>query len=214
METFILKCDQLLTRPDHLDQFGGGIFFDRDGTIIEERHYLKDSAELQLLPETIPALQQLQQTGMPLYLITNQAGIAHGHFSEAALQKIHETLIQLLAREQIQLRGILYCPHHPNAIITPYQQNCFCRKPHPGLLYQAAWLDRLDLGKSFLIGDKLIDIEAGKRAGTKSILMLTGYGDTEQLKISHHNTPDFIAANLIEAAAWIIKTNYSAGEPD
>lgn len=188
------------------------VFLDRDGTVIVETHYLKNVAKLRLLPGSLDGLQRLSNMGFLLYLFTNQAGIAHGYFDEKALAEIHRHLIGKIHDAGISLQGILYCPHHPQSLIEAYRGNCFCRKPNPGLLYKAALRDGINLAQSYVIGDKIIDIEAGKSAGTQRILVLTGYGGSQITSLSPGTFPDFIAADLSEAACWIANREAQKGE--
>lgn len=179
------------------------VFFDRDGTLIIEKHYLRDPGEVVLFNETIACLKQLQQDGWPLYIITNQAGIARGLFTETILHQVNQELLRQLDPAGIELAGIYYCPHHPAAQLEPYRLDCWGRKPNPGMLLQAAARDHLDLARSYVVGDKLSDIQAGKAVGAKTVLVLTGYGETEQVLTSENTRPDFIAAHLGQAAQWI-----------
>lgn len=212
MATYFHKCtDPLPPVTDDCHDPGlaepvrgrGAIFLDRDGTIITEKNYLREIGEIRLLPGALQGLRQLSTTGMPLYLFTNQAGIAHGYFDENRVAAIHRYLIDLLAKAGVHFRGVLYCPHHPQAEVAAYRVDCFCRKPNPGLMLRAAYLEALDLSRSFVIGDKLTDLEAGKKVAAKTILVLTGYGAGESRRIPERSAPDFIAADLIEAAAWV-----------
>lgn len=180
------------------------VFMDRDGTIIEEKHYLRRIADIKLFPGVASSLRKLTNLGLSLYLFTNQAGVAHGYFDETALANIHRHLMLRLRAAGVGFRGVLYCPHHPKAEVSAYCHDCFGRKPNPGLLYQTAIYDKVDLKKSYVIGDKLSDIKAGKLAGAKTILVLTGYGRQELTHITEELSPDHIAINLPEATDWII----------
>lgn len=204
MKAFIWQCSRccvpeiqsnLWRRP--------AVFFDRDGTLIEERHYLHDLSDLKLFPDTIPALLLLQQAGLPLYIFTNQAGVAHGFFTESDLELLHRELLKQLEQAGVLVNGILYCPHHPRAELSHYRLNCYGRKPYPGLLLQAATRDHINLSHSYVVGDKLSDILAGKRAGATTVLVRTGYGKQEQTKITPESQPTQIATNLTQASIWI-----------
>lgn len=212
MDTYFHKCTDPLTRvndncrdtaPTEPLRSGGAIFLDRDGTIIEEKNYLREIGEIRLLPGALGGLKRLAATGMPLYLLTNQAGIAHGYFDEDRVSAIHRYLIDLLAKAGVYFRGVLYCPHHPRAEVAAYRVDCFCRKPKPGLLLHAAYFDPIELSRSFVIGDKLTDLEAGKKVAAKTILVLTGYGAGESRRIVDRSVSDYTAADLMEAAKWI-----------
>lgn len=181
------------------------VFLDRDGTIIEEVNYLRDLGEVRIIPAAIDGLHILQEH-FPLVIITNQAGIARGYLDENQLHKIHDHLIELLAREGICLAGIYYCPHHPSIGHPPYLGECQCRKPRPGMLLEAAVDLGLDLSTSYTIGDKLSDIAAGSKAGTHTILVRTGHGKEHEHLVSSRNIfPDYLADDLLGAATWIIE---------
>ena len=191
--------------PLKLPRYGGGIFLDRDGTMIREKNYLSKIEEVKFLPGVITGLKKLIHCGLPMYIFTNQAGVGHGYFDENTVAQIHHHLGTFLKKNGITIAGAFYCPHHPQAKIKAYRRDCFCRKPNPGLLYRAAYSARLDLAKSYVIGDKLIDIEAGKRVNAKTVLVLTGYGLSESAQITLKNTPNYIATNFHEATGWILK---------
>lgn len=205
MNTFICRCSDPVEPAPTLLPMKAGIFIDRDGTLIEECHYLNSIANIRFLPKVCSGLRQLQHNRLPLYIFTNQSGVAHGFFTELQLSEIHQYLFTTFERSKIHFDGLLYCPHHPNAEISEYRLDCWCRKPRPGLLYKAAAIDHVDLRKSYVIGDKLIDVAAGKQAGSKTILVLTGYGNKERNQITHINQPDFIASDFEQAVYWILK---------
>jgi D-glycero-D-manno-heptose 1,7-bisphosphate phosphatase len=205
MDTSIYTCkDSLLPTQIKAGRENRAVFFDRDGTIIEERPYLRKVSDLALLPDTVTCLKKLRDSGLLLFLYTNQAGIAHGYFSERTLEEIHTELCAQLRKQGVILRGILFCPHHPAAELKIYRRDCLGRKPHPGLLFKAAAAERLDLTRSYVIGDKLTDLQAGNSAGTKTGLVLTGHGITECTKITSDSRPDFIGANLTRVTGWIL----------
>jgi D-glycero-D-manno-heptose 1,7-bisphosphate phosphatase len=205
MDTSIYTCKDTLSSPKIKTGLENrAVFFDRDGTIIEEKPYLRRVSDLVLLPDTVDCLKKLDHSGLLLFLYTNQAGIAHGYFSEKTLEEIHTELCGKLRKQGIILRGILFCPHHPAAELKRYRRDCFGRKPHPGLLYKAAAAERLDLTRSYVIGDKLTDLQAGNSAGTKTGLVLTGHGITECTKLTSDSRPDFIGANLTQVTKWVL----------
>jgi len=173
------------------------VFLDRDGTVNEEVHYLSDSKDLKLLPRVAEAIKMFNDAEYKVIIITNQSAIAKGFLTIEKLNEIHEKLLTLLNKKGAKIDAIYYCPHHPN-------EGCMCRKPKPGLLLKASKEHNIDLNRSYMVGDKLTDIEAGKRAGCKTILVKTGYGKEEIIKINTDNCPDFITDNLYEAAKIII----------
>ena len=141
------------------------MFLDRDGTINADVGYLGDPAGLVMLPGAIAGIQAFNRAGWRVIVISNQSGVGRGYFDEAALAAIHDRLIAELAEAGAQLDGIYYCPHQPDA-------GCECRKPALGLLLQAQREHGIDLGRSWVIGDRPSDIELGRRAGCRTALVL------------------------------------------
>lgn len=183
------------------------VFLDRDGTINEEVGYLRNVADLRLIPGAGAAIKRLNNSGMKVVLVTNQSGIARGYFSEALLQEIHDRLEQMLRDEGARLDAVYYCPHHPSAGNTHFTRDCDCRKPGTGLIDKAARDLNIDVKHSYVVGDKWSDVELGQRAGAHSVLVRTGYGtvDERNVRPAHLADPDFIAHTISEAADWIIK---------
>ncbi len=183
------------------------VFLDRDGTINEQMGYINHLSRFVLLPGASQAVRLLNERGVPAVVVTNQSGLARGYFPPALLDAVHAEMKRLLAAEGAHLDGIYVCPHHPEAKVPQYRQSCRCRKPLPGLLEQAAADLRLDLSRSFMVGDRWSDLECGVRAGAVPVLVLTGYGQGElehtgpQKKIQ----PAVIAGNLLEAAEQVIR---------
>ena len=150
------------------------VFLDRDGTLIEEHGYLDRLELIAPFPYAAPALRRLREAGYALVLVTNQAGVARGYFDEAFVKEAHRHLAALLAREDLALDGYYYCPHHPEGVIAEYRRICRCRKPGPGMVEQAAADLGLDVARSFVIGDKWLDVELARNAGARGILVRTG----------------------------------------
>ncbi len=185
--------------------FKGAVFLDRDGTIIREVDYLSRLQDVELLPQAGEAIARLNRRQIPVILVSNQSGVARGKFSESFVAETHHYLQEILAREGAHLDDFFFCPHHPEAGMAPYKKVCDCRKPAPGLLHEAAERYQLDLTKSYVIGDKLIDVELALRVGGKGILVETGYGKNEKEKIGEGEIiPNFIAADLDNAVSWIL----------
>ncbi|MHA1344155.1 MAG: D-glycero-beta-D-manno-heptose 1,7-bisphosphate 7-phosphatase [Promethearchaeota archaeon] len=170
------------------------VFLDRDGVINVEVNYLSDPKDLKLIEGTIEALKILKKKGYLLIIVTNQSAIARGYFDERTLKKIHSKLKEILKKNHIEIDEIYYCPHHPD-----FTGECDCRKPKPGMIFKARDEFNIDLQQSYMVGDTLKDIEAGKNAGCKTVLVLTGYGIEEKNKIKKIK-PDFIFKNLLEFA--------------
>jgi len=160
---------------------------DRDGTVIHERHYLADPADVELLPGAARGLRQLRRLGFNLVLVTNQSGIARGYFDRPQLERIHARLIDLLAAKGVALRGIYICPHLPEA-------NCMCRKPRPGLALQAAAEHEFNPAHAIVVGDKPCDVDLGRAIGARSFLVRTGYGTTFEGATSTHVVVDDLPA--------------------
>lgn len=178
------------------------IFLDKDGTLIEDIPYNVDPEKIHLSEGAVEGLQLLYRAGYPLIVVSNQAGIAHGYFSEKDLEQVVHRLEDLLAEIGVLLAGFYYCPHHPEGKIAIYRMDCDCRKPAPGLLFQAALEQGIDLKESWMIGDILNDIEAGQRAGCHTILINNG-NETEWV-LNSIRMPQYCVLNLTEAAHIIL----------
>ncbi|MBA7668790.1 D-glycero-beta-D-manno-heptose-1,7-bisphosphate 7-phosphatase [subsurface metagenome] len=180
------------------------VFLDRDGTINEEVSYLKDLKDLKILPEAPGAIKLLNEHSFKVVVITNQSGVARGYLTEEKLEEIHEEMRRQLSEKGAQLDAIYYCPHHPTQGKGKYRKNCWCRKPNPGMLERAASELELDLGRCYVVGDKLIDLQAGLRVDCKTVLVLTGYGKKySNEKIEAKINIDYVAKTLKDAAEWI-----------
>ena len=153
-----------------------GIFLDRDGTLIEEAHFLRVPEQVRLIPGAAPAVRALNQADFLVVVVTNQSGVARGLFDESAVHAVHRHLAELLTAEGASVQGFYYCPHHPAEGVGAYQVDCGCRKPKPGMLLRAAADFDLDLSRSWMIGDKVDDLEAGAAAGCRTMLVRTGHG--------------------------------------
>ncbi|MBN2468368.1 MAG: HAD family hydrolase [Deltaproteobacteria bacterium] len=185
------------------------VFLDRDGTIIKEVGYLCCLEDMQLLPDVAGAIRMLNEKGIKAVVVSNQSGVARGIVSEDTILMIHDELQKALQRAGAFLDGIYFCPHHPEYGSQRYRKDCFCRKPNPGMLEQAAHDMNIDLGRSYLIGDTLRDMETAGNAGVTGVMVLTGYGKEEERKIQAENTkrtPRFIASDLLAAIRWVTET--------
>ena len=182
------------------------VFLDRDGTVSEEVGYVNHLSRFKLFPWTAEAIKKLNKAHIKAILVTNQAGVARGYFTEDLIIEVHNKLVEELAKTGAYLDAIYYCPHHPSAGQPPYRANCECRKPKPGLLYKATDEHNIDLSRSFMIGDKYTDVELGQRIGVKGVMVMTGYGigEYEYQRQNWPQMPDKIAENLLTAVDWII----------
>lgn len=171
------------------------VFLDRDGTINVDHGYVFRAGQFEFIPGAPEAIGRLKDAGYLVIVVTNQAGIARGLYGEAEVHELHRHLNRELERYGGVIDAYYYCPHHPEKGIEPYRRECACRKPSPGMLLQAAADFSLDVGGSFLVGDKLSDIEAGLAAGCVSILVETGYGaDVESVPSDVPRVADLAAA--------------------
>jgi len=178
------------------------VFLDRDGTIIEDVGYLNNPQEIKFIHGSIEAIKKLNEADYKVIVITNQAGIARELIIENMLQTIDKTLQKEILNGGAYIDAIYYCPHHAEHGYYPYKQDCKCRKPEPGMILKAAKDHNIDLSQSWMIGDKRTDVYAGKKAGTKTILVMSGRGVEEKPKLTEQ--PDYYTENLLEAVKKII----------
>jgi len=175
------------------------VFIDKDGTLITDVPYNVDPALIKLEDQAVEGLKRIKELGYELIIISNQSGVARGYFEETALQVVEKTIRDLLGAHQITLDAFYYCPNHPQGSVEKYKMDCDFRKPMPGMILQAAVEREIDLSQSWMIGDILHDIEAGHRAGCKTILINNG-NETEWM-MNKYNHPDFTVNNINEAAS-------------
>jgi D-glycero-D-manno-heptose 1,7-bisphosphate phosphatase len=177
----------------------GAVFLDRDGTVSEEVGYMYDVSLYKVFPWTGPAIRRINGSGLHVILATNQSGIARGHFIESMVHRVHEKLGAEIAQAGARLDAAYFCPHLPDACTD-------CRKPNPGMLYRARDEMGISLEESYIVGDRYTDVQTGKAAGVRTVLVMTGDGRTEREE--HRDSeiqPDYFAENLAEAAEQILK---------
>ncbi|MEP6955488.1 MAG: HAD family hydrolase [Chthoniobacterales bacterium] len=167
------------------------VFLDRDGTIMRDVHYCGDAGQVEVFAEAASALRRLKEAGFGLFVITNQSGIGRGYFSEADYCAVESEVARQLGAGLLD--GTYFCPDAP-------EQSCACRKPAPGLILQAQREHGIDLGRSFMVGDKGIDAECGRAAGLRTILVRTG-----QETHTTEAAADWVARDLDEAANIILR---------
>lgn len=177
------------------------IFFDRDGTLIEERNYLSDAEQVELIPGAADAVRLAREAGFLAVVLTNQSGVGRGYFPMEAVEAVHRRMKELLAEKGAVLDGIYVCPHAP-------EDGCSCRKPRTGLVGEAARELDIDLGRSWMIGDKAADIELAANAGMRGVLVMTGYGEASAPQAA--GAVSFTAPDVQAAVRLIV----SAGDPD
>jgi D-glycero-D-manno-heptose 1,7-bisphosphate phosphatase len=180
------------------------VFLDRDGTLIEERNYLDRLDLIAPFPGAAAALTRLRDAGFALVVVTNQAGVARGYFDEDFVRRAHEHLAALLARAGIVLDGYYYCPHHPEGTVDRYRRVCRCRKPAPGMVEDATRDLDLDVARSFVIGDKWLDVELAQNAGARGVLVRTGYGADVEAEAPQGVQPFAVVDTLAGAADVIL----------
>jgi len=176
------------------------VFLDKDGTINEDTGYVSHYHDLKLLPHSAEAIKLLNEAGYKVIVISNQSGVARGYLGEDMLQTLNKTLQKKLLVKGAFVDEIYYCPHHAEHGLFPYRRECECRKPNIGLIKKAVKRHNIDLSKSFMVGDHSKDIEAGHKAGTKTVLVLSGHGKESEMKIK----PDHTTKDLLDAVKWIL----------
>jgi D-glycero-D-manno-heptose 1,7-bisphosphate phosphatase len=181
------------------------VFMDRDGTISEEVGYVNHPSRYKVFPYSAEAVSLLNRTGWLAVLVTNQAGVARGYFSEDVIGTVHRILRDELNAGGAYLDGIYYCAHHPSVGEAPYRIECDCRKPKPGLIHRAASELDVDVSESWMIGDRYSDIELAHNAGMKGALVLSGYGrgEWEFQRSAWKIAPDMVAEDLYDAVRRI-----------
>lgn len=176
------------------------LFLDRDGTLVEPRHYPSHPDDLVLAQGIGPLLRAFQTSGWELIVVTNQSGIARGYFTERDLERMHDRLRQMLRAWGVELHAIHHCPHHVDGSISHLAVPCGCRKPQPGMLLRAAAERGIDLTRSWMVGDILDDVEAGNRAGCRTVLVDLG---AEPRPDRPERWPRFVARSTRDALRQI-----------
>lgn len=181
------------------------VFLDKDGTIIKDIPYNSDPQHIKFLPGVIDSLQRLQQKDYSLFIITNQSGIARGLFSEKSFKEFISHINMVFRSHHLKITDFYYCPHFISGKVKEYVKDCDCRKPKPGLLKRAAVEYQIDLSNSWMIGDILDDIEAGNKAGCKTVLI--NNGNETVWHINSERTPVYMTKNFSDAAGYILSKN-------
>jgi histidinol-phosphate phosphatase family protein len=175
------------------------VFLDRDGTVIFAKNYLSYPEQVKLYSYAADSINRLRVAGFKVIIVTNQSGVARGIFTEQDLQKIHERFVFLLKKAGAEIDAIYYCPHID-------EDSCNCRKPKPGMVLQGAKDFNIDIEKSYTVGDSISDYLLGFNSGNKGILVLTGHGKKQQIKIAQEKIkPMAVCKTLKNAVSVIIK---------
>lgn len=186
------------------------VFLDRDGTIIQENNYNYRKDQLRLISKAAEAIKLLNQKDFKTIIITNQSGVAKGYYSEKDAILFNQLMIKELELQNAKIDATYCCFHHPEAKLVKYKIECDCRKPKPGMLKKAEKELDIDFKKSFMIGDKKSDIDAGNSFGCRTILVLTGYGKDEIRK--YNIGCDYIAKDLYDAVEMLMKDSEKIGQ--
>jgi D-glycero-D-manno-heptose 1,7-bisphosphate phosphatase len=182
---------------------------DRDGTISEEVGYVNHPSRYRVFPYSAEAVRLLNEAGWLAILVTNQAGVARGYFTEELIAAVHDRLKQKLNAGGARLDAIFYCAHHPTVGDAPYRFECDCRKPKPGLIRRGAEEFDIDLAQSWMIGDRYSDIELARNACVRSAFVMSGYGrgEWEYQRAAWKHEPDLVAEDLLEAVKTIVTSD-------
>ena len=187
------------------------VFLDRDGVITHDPpHYAHKLSQLKLISRSADAIRLLNENGFVVIVVSNQAGIAYGYYQEEDAMLFNQAMKEKLEKDGAYINAIYYCPHHLEAKIEGYRVDCNCRKPKPGMLERAEKELNIDLKQSFMVGDKWSDIEAGKSAGCKTVMVRTGHG-VEELECNEIEC-DCVANDLYDAVEYILYLSYCQGE--
>lgn len=186
--------------------FRAAVFLDRDGTVIEERHYLSSPDGVVLIPGAARAIAALNRAEVAVILVTNQSGVARGYFGEDAVHAVHARVTAELAEVGAYFDAVYYCPHLEDAVQVAYRQACRCRKPAPGMVEQALTQLSLEGLPLFVVGDKEVDLDLGAAVGATSLLVRTGYGAKVEAKWQPGGElPWPVFDGLPDAVTWLLE---------
>jgi D-glycero-D-manno-heptose 1,7-bisphosphate phosphatase len=182
----------------------GAVFLDRDGTMIEDVGYLNRVEDIDFYPWTADAIRALNDAGLLVIVVTNQSAIARGFLTEPVLETVHAEIDRTLKAGGARITAYYYCPHHPDGTVPPYATTCDCRKPAPGMVERAARDHGVDLSRSFVVGDKWLDVGLARATGARAVLVRTGSGGAEEAHPRAGLRADAVVDNLAAAASWIL----------
>ncbi|MEI6243663.1 MAG: HAD family hydrolase [Acidobacteriota bacterium] len=182
------------------------VFLDRDGTMIHEVNYLARREDLRWFSWTKDAIRLLNRAGYLVFVVTNQSGVGLGYYPEQFVVDTHAYMAAELERSGARVDGWFHCPHHPRATVAGLRLECTCRKPGRGMIDQAASAHDIDLARSFVVGDKHLDVALAATCGGRGILVRTGHGEDELARMGNVMPgAAFVAAELMEATSWILR---------
>lgn len=182
------------------------VFLDRDGTLNKDVGYPNSFEAIEVYPYSYEAIRRINKAGFLAVVVTNQSGIGRGLIDEERLKDIHQRMFDLFKENNAMLAGFYYCPHYINSINPEYRKDCACRKPNPGMALKAADELDIELNGSYMVGDKMEDIEFGLNIDATPVLLLTGHGQKTLQHLSEKSfRPAFVAKDLLEATDWILE---------
>jgi len=181
------------------------VFLDRDGTLNVEKNYVYKTDDFEFIDGAVEAIRLLNENDFLVIVISNQAGIARGFYKPSDVQVLHDYIQSELRKQGAHVDAFFYCPHHPEGKVEEFRKICNCRKPATGMALEAEGKLKLDLKRSFIVGDSGIDMKLGENTGMKSILVKTGHGE-ETLKESKQRELNYEVAveNILEAVHYIL----------
>jgi D-glycero-D-manno-heptose 1,7-bisphosphate phosphatase len=184
------------------------VFLDRDGTLNKDVGYPNSFEAIEVYPYSYEAVRRINDAGFLAVVVTNQSGIGRGLIVEEKLRDIHQKMLALFKKNNARLDGFYYCPHYIDSVYPKYRKDCTCRKPNTGMALRAAADLNIKLEDSFMVGDKMEDIEFGLNIDATSVLLLTGHGRKALRKLSEKGLqPAHVAKDLLDAADWIIENH-------
>lgn len=190
-----------------------GVFIDRDGTINEQLGYINHESRFVIFPFVAEAVKLLNDNGFLAIVVTNQSGIGRGYYPEDLVLELHGRLRDKIAEIGARFDNIYYCPHHPHAELEAFREDCNCRKPRTGLIDLALKDFDIDMTRSYVVGDRYVDIDFAKRANLPGVLVKTGYGMGEiEYKSEGNPVPEYMAEDLLDAVKWILEREGKVGE--
>ena len=191
--------------PLRSGQVPRAVFLDRDGTLIDEVGYLDRIERVALYPWSVDAVRVLNRAGFRVVVVSNQSGVARGLFTEATVHEVHRHIESRITEGGAHVDAYYYCPHHPDGTVEGYRTTCTCRKPGRGLVDRAVEEFGIDPTRSFVVGDRWLDVGLARAVGAQGVLVRTGYGLTEEARPIPDLAAHAIVDNLIAAASWILR---------